>query len=1523
MMMDSDSSSSEEHSSSECSTDSSDDDQMEEVLVGNARLELPQGMCEKREIFDEFFSSNTWNLLSESNKQHLKQFLPKFPDNDDQEKNTTLAMLFAGEQFKFTSPLDDFYDHLKAGHYRPDIAKLRYFIRKAERKESLWRHRKLKEKLSAELVESRKNLLATVNGLPPGVEPKQPKSSQINLNPISHRTKRRYFQILSNIRAKVDESGFSSDENYPEGPPLAVSRKQKRHLNTIKGSNVLNGEKIITATTAMKSNGLDLERYIAPNDNPFIVSEQSYKQLLLEHKRRRLNNCEDQDLETKGKSITDIIHRTRLNYNKKLNKLPEPKVKVKKAKKEHVQQQTQPVSEMNYSSDSDSDSVVVDLPTATASTTTMTTIAASVAPIAVAPPALSASPLKASKPPKKVTKPPPSPKPVPQIKEEEIKVEPPQPPPPPPLPTPVVVVKQQQQQIYQQPQPPAPPPTPPPQLQPQYNKPPTPPPPPPPNVFTPDLDEIDMINLPIDLNDSNIDLLDLNHHSKAELMQDTHANFLALIRDIICSTAEHRMAMSTLEERLKAWQENPITALNDWYCLADNWTSQLQSAINFLSGNCPEQPDDFVPYIEYKPSLNVYQWIGAGRDSDNLLSPLCLYWLEHRNEMKPVITIKEKEEVDLEIMDRSNDLVPPPPRCPTTWTVRRADPEEIKAYREQERKRYDNPHRAFTYRCNGYESVVGPLKGIYNPSVGNTKARGHNMLSADRPNFVTILSLVRDATARLPNGEGTRAEICELLKCSQYISSTAPDNVLQSVVSGALDRMHTQFDPCVKYDQKRKIWIYLHRNRTEEDFERLHQQYQGMNRNMKKPTKQKTPTKPKTPKPEKVKNNVKTTTESVVAEKAEPTQPKQQTSLLINQNKEQVVTVIEAEPKKPIRSRNLSQEDKEIHDAIQSLQQHPPKPQKPQNSSTQKSVVKIINQNQKSLIIPNHPVVVKQEVKPQTTTMVTQQIINPKQVNQLIRVEIPDGKELKAKSNISIKQQILQSISPQQLQNIKNVTLLRNVRHANAQQSAQPQTQTIVLTQTEEPTVNSTPEIKTETVETTTTAVPTQNIRMHTSLTLSQQQQLLQTIRQKGLTAQQQVLIRHKAPIQKQTIGGTSLLGQARVVTDGNVAKTIGQGPLVAKVLTNAAGQVISVESLLAHQKQHGSLPQGTLRVAGVKGQANIIQLAAPNKNQVAQVVASHNNFIQISNQPKLVLSSAGTTSATTTAMSSTKITGAKTQTITKFPPKMQQIINAKFITQSIDSGQKIVQPKVIIGQSQIKLANSKGGLQTGAVGTSIVTGSKPNNIRMANLNIAHLGGKPVLLASKGSTIQGQNVILQTQANTNSSGLMALTTTTMPKKNQIINQQGQQVVLAPQIKMQPQVLLSSSIKNSQVGTVSSGQILVGGHPVRLQTSTANAQRVVLASQGQGGQIVAQQILLPAGFQGAAINIKSLQGVKVIPIAQGSKGGIQARQVYVNTSSAAAMAASNIVRAVNSGVAQTSQEVAAATATTTTTSTTEQ
>lgn len=372
-----------------------------------------------------------------------------------------------------------------------------------------------------------------------------------------------------------------------------------------------------------------------------------------------------------------------------------------------------------------------------------------------------------------------------------------------------------------------------------------------------DLDGIDM--MPIDLEDcSNIDIVndvDDNQivYKTPELMQETHVCYFSLIRDIFCSTQYHRTTMDTLQDKVSAWLANPITALNDWYSQADDWFSLLTSAINFLAGEFADQPEDFVPYLEYKKSMHIYQWIGAGRDSDQHLSPLCDYWLNRRNEMGATQSgLSDDDDIQLNdssrvkynssgelndsgtIADRS--LSPLPPRCPTTWTVGKATNAEIEEFRQQERRRFENPHLSFTYRMHGYESVVGPVKGIYTQSPAFTKARGHNMLTIDRPNFVTILTLVRDATARLPNGEGTRADICELLRSSQYINPDAADNVLQTIVSGALDRMHTENDPCVKYDPKRKIWIYLHRSRTEEEFERMHQQFQGKSKHKKQST---------------------------------------------------------------------------------------------------------------------------------------------------------------------------------------------------------------------------------------------------------------------------------------------------------------------------------------------------------------------------------------------------------------------------------------------------------------------------------------------------------------------------------------------------------------------------------------------------------------------------------------------------------------------------------------------------------------
>ncbi|MCO5560621.1 hypothetical protein L7F22_014237 [Adiantum nelumboides] len=138
-------------------------------------------------------------------------------------------------------------------------------------------------------------------------------------------------------------------------------------------------------------------------------------------------------------------------------------------------------------------------------------------------------------------------------------------------------------------------------------------------------------------------------------------------------------------------------------------------------------------------------------------------------------------------------------------------------FQKEERVRYSTLEIAFRYTtADGQKSAVVPLKKLGGKS--KAKARDHFMLRSDRPSHITILSLVRDAAARLPQGIGTRADVCMLLRDSQYIKDVLELQLTQ-VVSGALDRLHYEKDPCVRFDQDKKLWLYLHGEREEEDFE--------------------------------------------------------------------------------------------------------------------------------------------------------------------------------------------------------------------------------------------------------------------------------------------------------------------------------------------------------------------------------------------------------------------------------------------------------------------------------------------------------------------------------------------------------------------------------------------------------------------------------------------------------------------------------------------------------------------------------
>lgn len=132
----------------------------------------------------------------------------------------------------------------------------------------------------------------------------------------------------------------------------------------------------------------------------------------------------------------------------------------------------------------------------------------------------------------------------------------------------------------------------------------------------------------------------------------------------------------------------------------------------------------------------------------------------------------------------------------------------------KEKIRFSNPSKPFTYILNGIKSVVAPV--ISKKKV--IKMRDHFLLKEERPPYVTLSGLVRDAMSRLPGGIGTRLDISLLLKDSQFVVENADENSLHSVVSGTLDRLHYEEDPCAAHLTEFKLWVYLHRNRKESDF---------------------------------------------------------------------------------------------------------------------------------------------------------------------------------------------------------------------------------------------------------------------------------------------------------------------------------------------------------------------------------------------------------------------------------------------------------------------------------------------------------------------------------------------------------------------------------------------------------------------------------------------------------------------------------------------------------------------------------
>ncbi|XP_058109928.1 uncharacterized protein LOC131253114 isoform X2 [Magnolia sinica] len=261
----------------------------------------------------------------------------------------------------------------------------------------------------------------------------------------------------------------------------------------------------------------------------------------------------------------------------------------------------------------------------------------------------------------------------------------------------------------------------------------------------------------------------------------------------------------------------------------------------FSSKTAPLGAKGWKALVLYEKSTKSWSWVGpvssnsSDRDTIEEVTSAEAWGVPHKMLVKLVDAFANWLKSGQETLQQIGSLPPPPMslmlpdldekerfkdlRAQKSLTTISPSSDEVRAYfRREELLRYSVPDRAFSYTAaDGRKSIVAPLRRCGGKP--SSKPREHFMLKTDRPPHVTILCLVRDAAARLPGSIGTRADVCTLIRDSQYIVEDVTDAQVNQIVSGALDRLHYERDPCVLFDGERKLWVYLHRDREEEDFE--------------------------------------------------------------------------------------------------------------------------------------------------------------------------------------------------------------------------------------------------------------------------------------------------------------------------------------------------------------------------------------------------------------------------------------------------------------------------------------------------------------------------------------------------------------------------------------------------------------------------------------------------------------------------------------------------------------------------------
>ncbi|MED6269345.1 hypothetical protein CHARACLAT_032223 [Characodon lateralis] len=186
----------------------------EECMLGNCKVDLPEDLLEDPDIFFSVLSENTWNeVLTDSQRQHLQQFLPQFPDNNTEEQDRTIRDLFNNTNFNFGNPLHLAQRLFRDGYFNPEVVKYRQLCAKSQRKRQLHSLQQYYHRLLKQILVSRKELLdfAVQNGLDFPPKRRLPNKTQAEMR--ESKVRRRLSRILKEVKTECEDSNASSDDD--------------------------------------------------------------------------------------------------------------------------------------------------------------------------------------------------------------------------------------------------------------------------------------------------------------------------------------------------------------------------------------------------------------------------------------------------------------------------------------------------------------------------------------------------------------------------------------------------------------------------------------------------------------------------------------------------------------------------------------------------------------------------------------------------------------------------------------------------------------------------------------------------------------------------------------------------------------------------------------------------------------------------------------------------------------------------------------------------------------------------------------------------------------------------------------------------------------------------------------------------------------------------------------------------------------------------------------------------------------